>query len=496
MQRSRRERPELVGRPIALCVGDARTERVAACSPEARRLGVAAGMKTPDAQGLASSEGLVLLRYSPGAHRRGLERLAVECERFSPVVGLEESPAPEALLLDVTGLAPLWGREGERGLAAGVADWAASRGLDAVVAVAPTVGMALAAARRGDRHTEPPRVAGPDARRFLAGLPIEALRVDIATLDGLRSVGVESVGQLLDLPRASLPSRFGLDLTRRIDELLGDAPEPVESFRGEPPLVASWEFESAVACAEALRNVRRELLTRVAERMKRRRCGALRVLIDHLPDAAGAAPVRVALRLFRPTTSPRELDELAALRLEGQRFVHAVRGVRVLVGGTAPIEARQRTLFDDDPRDDPHTLALLVNRLAGRIGAECVVRIAKRRSVDPRRAYATTPATDAPGEAFGLTTLEAARARRLPLAMASDPQAIGVETDGDGRPIAVRWRGRRAVVRLWGPERVETGWWRGRGMRRDAWWVELEDGARLWLTRGLRRRDWRLAGEL
>ena len=232
VQRSRRERPALVGKPLALCVGDARTERVAACSIEARRLGIAVGMKTPDAQGLAGPGRLLLLPHRAGADRRALERLAGEYERFSPVVSLEDADEPDALLLDVTGLAPLWGDDGEKRLAEAVTQWASADRLDAVVAVAPTVGLALAAARFVSRDAGPPIIEQRQARALAERLPVEALRVETAIVEGLQCLGIESIGQLLALPRASLPSRFGAALARRLNQLLGDAPEPVDMMVG------------------------------------------------------------------------------------------------------------------------------------------------------------------------------------------------------------------------------------------------------------------------
>ncbi len=451
-------------------------------------------MKTPDAQGLAGPGRLVLAPHSPGADRRALERLAAEGERFSPAVALEDTDEPESLLFDVTGLALLWGEDGERRLTAAVLGWALAQRFDVAVALAPTIGLALAAARYVSREAGPVLLSGDNAPAFAAQMPVEALRIDVRSIEGLHRLGVQSIGQLLDLPRASLPSRFGAVLARRLDQMLGDAPEPVESFRGEPPLLALWEFESAVACAESLQRVRQELLSRVAEQMKRRRCGALRVLIEHLLDGDGSAPVRVVLRLFRPTASARELAELATLHLDGVRFPHAVRAVRVLVGATAPIDSRQQTLFDCERRDDPHALALLINRLASRVGVERVTRVAKRQSIDPRRAYALAPATDFAAQAFVLTPLQIQKARRLPLWMTPETEPVMVETNPHGEPVALCYCGWHDVARLWGPERIETGWWRGRSVRRDAWWVELGDGSRLWLHCDLRRREWYLAG--
>jgi hypothetical protein len=82
--------------------------------------------------------------YDPLADRQALEALAEWSVRFSPIVGLEDSPAPESLLLDVTGLAHLF--DGEASLAERIVHDFARRGLTARVAVADTIGAAWATA--------------------------------------------------------------------------------------------------------------------------------------------------------------------------------------------------------------------------------------------------------------------------------------------------------------------------------------------------------------
>jgi hypothetical protein len=44
---------------------------------------------------------------------------------------------------------------------------------------------------------------------------------------------------------------------------------------------------------------------------------------------------------------------------------------------------------------------------------------------------------------------------------------------------------RHRVTEAWGPERIETAWWRGCSVRRDYYVVETESGARWWLFRRL-----------
>ena len=38
-------------------------------------------------------------------------------------------------------------------------------------------------------------------------------------------------------------------------------------------------------------------------------------------------------------------------------------------------------------------------------------------------------------------------------------------------------------MQSWGPERIETGWWRGDDVRRDYYVVETDAGTRWWIFR-------------
>lgn len=65
----------------------------------------------------------------------------------------------------------------------------------------------------------------------------------------------------------------------------------------------------------------------------------------------------------------------------------------------------------------------------------------------------------------------------------------------DGPPVTFRWQGQQhRVVCHWGPERIETGWWRGASVRRDYYRVETTTGQRFWLFRQLGDRRWHLHG--
>ena len=78
------------------------------------------------------------------------------------------------------------------------------------------------------------------------------------------------------------------------------------------------------------------------------------------------------------------------------------------------------------------------------------------------------------------------------------PRPLRVETVSvvpNGPPLRFRCGAQiHQVVQAYGPERIETAWWRGPIVRRDAYVVETHTGARYWLFRRLRDGAWFLHG--
>jgi protein ImuB len=63
------------------------------------------------------------------------------------------------------------------------------------------------------------------------------------------------------------------------------------------------------------------------------------------------------------------------------------------------------------------------------------------------------------------------------------------------QPVAFEWEDQHhAIVRTRGPERIESGWWRGESTRRDYYRVETGTGRRHWIYRDLNTGHWHLHG--
>ena len=476
--------------------------------------------------------------FDPGADREALTKLALWCQIFSPLVGLEESDRPESLLLDLTGLAPLFG--GERALVERLGRAFAERGYRLRAAVADTVGAAWAlahfAGRTGPYRLVPlsspnasaaccagaslpgpaapgsaapgssPRRTGeaafvlvPPGESFdaLMPLPVAALRLPDAMTVVLGRLGIERIGPLMRLPRSELASRFDPCLLKRLDQAMAAAAETIAAVRPGAARAVAWEWEFPVDHGGEIERRLGGLIDRLCVLLLDRAEGALELVCRLQCGTAAAVEFRVGL--FQPSASPEHLFELVRMQLERVRLAAPVTGVHLQVTASDSLVQRQQKLFADDLcGPDSHRLASLVDRLASRLGRAAVLGVERAAGVLPERAFRYV-------RLVGLRRRRRAGSRsrssplkplQRPLYILPRPEPVAVVAIApDGPPVRFRRQGRsHRVARHWGPERIETAWWRGRPVRRDYYRVETTAGNRFWLFRDLDDGQWLLHG--
>ena len=241
--------------------------------------------------------------------------------------------------------------------------------------------------------------------------------------------------------------------------------------------------------------------------------------------------------LFQPTASSKRLFELVQIQLERLRIASPVTDIYVSATLTAPLEPpRQTTLFDQSDQSRRHTpyaspahgvcgiqtngrpFSALVERLGSRLGREAVVGVRLRPEAQPelswhyepllggvRRRSAAKQSCGA-GEGTAAKRWSPADCRRgacttsqlppRPLRLLPRPLLLAATSIvPDGPPLRFRHAGREyKIAHTWGPERIETGWWRGRAVGRDYFRVETTAGRRFWLFRRLWDGKWFLHG--
>src|SRR5262249_52383773 len=161
---------------------------------------------------------------------------------------VDAADSPDGLLVDVTGCGHRFG--GEAGLAEKAIVGLQGLGYRAVAAVADTVGAAWGVARYGiagrSRSSEPGSrvVVTPAGGRVeaLRPLPIEAVRLPASVVQALHELRIVRTEQLLALPRADLPSRFGPEVLLYIDRALGTLAEVLTPEPDVETPQTGWEF--------------------------------------------------------------------------------------------------------------------------------------------------------------------------------------------------------------------------------------------------------------
>jgi protein ImuB len=496
IQRLARSRPELSGRPLVLAAPAVRGSRVAACCRASVARGVRVDMPLAEAKSLVGN--LAVEPYDPAADAQQLRRLAAECERFSPSVALEEGSEPESLLLDVTNLTHLLGSEEE--LAAKVEQFFAAEGYRVQLAIADTVGLAWALAHSGSDC----KLQNENCKMKIAeGLPMELLRIAPDTVGLLHQLGIETIGQLRQLPRESLAPRFGEQLLLRLDQLSGAAPEVLVPHRQPAALEVGAALEHPTSDRALVAHVLAQLVEQLAGQLAARDQGAVLVVCALKYVAGGSHQLRIGL--VQPSAIAGQLMELVGLHLETVVLADEVDHVEIRAAVVGRLGERQGELFADRWPTDPHQLAVLVNRLSSRLGYDQVLRPQLGASPVPERAVRYESAIKDCGlgiSDFGLkkkkTNPQSAirNPKSRPLLLYPEPQPLEVTAVVPAGPPQFIWVGsqRQQITAHWGPERIETLWWRGPSLRRDYYRVLTESGNQQWIFRRIADGKWFLHG--
>ncbi len=472
---------------------------VAACCTGAAKEGVKVGMALADAQALCPEAHFA--RHEPRADEAALRKLAEWCAgRFSPATAVEPGERPESLLLDVAGCGHLFG--GEQELAEAVVRNLRQEGYRGIVAVADTVGVAWAVAHFGAERARGPVLVPPGTLpQALRSLPVEALRLSDADVELLRKFDIRRIDQLLRLPRAELPARLGGGVLQRIDQALGVTPELLTPHEVVEPLEAHWNFEPPTGDRRFLESVLEHLLENMLAGPRTRGLGVRRLFCTLRTATRESVPLQIGL--VEPSASTRHLMELLHLQCERLELPQEICRLSVRADGVVPLEfAQGRFIAGADGAEHGRELPGLIERLSNRLGEDAVLRPRLRPDVLPEQAFRLEPwlhqTQSRRTAAVARPLLGQGRDRPLPRPPCLMPRPVPIPTaprGPDDAPCGFEWRDvKHVVVRSWGPERLETGWWRGPQQRRDYYLVETSTGRRFWLFRTMDDRRWYMHG--
>ncbi|CAH1661824.1 Protein ImuB [Chelatococcus asaccharovorans] len=416
--------------------------------------------------------GLIVIDADPAADLAGLDKLALwALQRISPVVAADP---PDGLVIDTTGADHLHG--GETMMLDAIVRKFAASGVEARAAIADTWGAAHAAARFLRRQTLV--IPTGQGTVMLRPLPPAALRLDGQTVAGLRTLGFETIGDLMDQPRAPLALRFGPEIGRRLDQALGLVAEPVDPIRPPELVEVRRIFGEPIGAADTIARYTGKLVDALCLELEQRGLGARRLdLLFHRVDNSMQF-IRVGMA--QPVRDAKRLTRLLRDKIDTIDPGFGIEIMVLVAIETEPLRDRQTISSLVEPAD--LDVSNLVDVLANRVGSNRLYRFIPVQSDVPERSVARVPALSPETGA----TWEGDWPRPPRLLARPEP----VETMAllpDHPPIWFTWRGiRRRVRRADGPERIRGEWWKRDAEMttvRDYFRVEDDAGERYWLFR-------------
>ncbi len=364
----RLHRPELRGQPVIIGGRPEARGIVSACSYEARRFGVHSAMPMAEAYRLAPHAQFLHdgLHGSYGLYSRRVQDILRDS------VPLFKPKSFDEFELNLSGCQG-W-LERQYGGPERFAEHLRSRvrsevGLKLSIGIAPSPLLAKLASKSA-KPDGVFRLLPEQVRAYLEPQPVEAVTgIGEVTGQRLRDRGVETVGQLLSLPRTLIRQHFGLGLLQIVDALEGHLPVHVdpqavgEQRRPAQSIGHETTFERDQIDPQVLRDTLWELCEKACQRLRK---ADLR---------AAQATLKIRYSDFQTQTQTFKLDEpldtesqvfphlLAAfeqlhsrrlrVRLLGLRFSHFSAGSQQLELFAAPSRVRDARLFSalDQLRD-------------------------------------------------------------------------------------------------------------------------------------------------
>jgi protein ImuB len=393
-----------------------------------------------------------------------LQRLCLHAQNFTSFVSIEP---PSALLLEIRGSVKLFGSLQE--LHADIDACWNRLGLKAHSATTPSTLGALWLARAGCAlHVEDAGMLPAQ----LSKVPLACTGWEPEALKTLNAMGVAKVGELLRLPRAGLARRLGTALVQALDIAVGSQPAPRRAFLPRERFRARSDFETEVEQVAYLEKALEPLIERCARFLRGRQAGVQRLRL-RLRHREGPA-TEVTLGLASITSERCRLMDVAAHRLIRLELKAPVRGIELISGSLRALSAASLDVFSGTAnagilgRD---TAPQLVERLRARLGEEAVYGFCLIPEHRPEAAWRRVHELSA-------AVSEHAPATQMPRPVWLMQQPLPIP-----KPDILQ-----------GPERIESGWWDGKGVARDYYVARRHHGAKLWVFQERHSKRWYLHG--
>jgi protein ImuB len=484
LQAIARSEPELRTQPLVVIDGPPPTYQVVAFNRLAELLGVARGMT----KAAASQFAQVTIRSRCRIREEAAHAALLDAAwSITPRV---EDAAPDTLLLDISGLASLYGNEEQ--IAQQIAARASEFGLNVHVAASANVETARIVARALPGPTIVPQ---GEERRFLETLPVGMLAPSQEVADVFDRWGVATCKALASLPVLSLSECVGQEGVRLHAMASGKGVRPLLLAEPAQHFEEWFELDEAVDDLESLSFLLGRLLDQLCARLSARALSIaaihvqfeLQPAFDHAFDTSrDLLRVKPSPRTFTcnlelpvPTRDSKLLLKLLRLRLQSQPPGAPIQKIQMSAQSSLARVTQGSLFIPTAP--DPDKLELTLARIAalvgeGNVGAPQLLDSHRPDAFQVRQfsiVAAASPNSHHPLKNKTEINLPPPTAPAIALHAFRPPIPARVQLQGN-KPASVFFQGRSGkIIHASGPWRTSGDWWEDKPWQEDAWDLEI-----------------------
>jgi protein ImuB len=447
----------------------------------ARQAGIRPGTSVPTAHSLITP--LQVRPRDPRQEQQILDHLACLAYRFTPQVCQQ---TPDTLLLEVSSCLRLFG--GVDALRQQLTTTFNSEPYYWQGALSDTAKAARILARQAVPRSTP----GYTPVAALHCCPVTLTDLDTTQQEQLISMGLRTLGEVMALPSSALARRFGSGLVAHLQQIQGQQPDPLRSFKPPRHFMRQLHFDSEASHSQQLLFPIKHLLHNLEAYLGARQLCACSLVLKL--EQRHNNTQSLVLQPSKPGYRAAHFVDLIRHQLDRLVLQQPVIGLRLEVCHFSAAEPEAVDLFDaiiPGHNTSASDQLALIDRLRARLGDDQVCSLTLAADHRPEKAWQAIAPSVSRQTGGKHATIPAepdqVNAAERPVWLLTQPRKLASKK---GLPL---YGACLQLVR--GPERIDTGWWDGETVQRDYFIAQHPNGAKLWIYRNANNNaDWFLQG--
>jgi protein ImuB len=312
-------------------------------------------------------------------------------------------------------------------------------------------------------------------QKYLIKCPLSLSDIDAKDIQKLARIGVKSYGDLLELPLADIANRVSRFSMAIINELQGKQAAKVKFYQPTPTYHDYLELLYELSNTDKLLPIIRISLDKLSEFLALRNAHTLAIKMrffqrDH-------EPLPLDFSSIRPIYKSDDWLDIISLKLESVSFESPVYALSI---DCARYEVAQVSNDDMFAKKTTHVEALtLLSRLQSKLGKTSVRQINYVEDFRPEYSTHSIALNDVALNDTSNTSIQIKASSILadrPGLLLPQPQPLNLQVE---------------VIK--GPERIQTGWWDDKPIKRDYYIGQSRDGQQVWIFK-TPNKEWYLHG--